>query len=103
MTCLLLFLTVAEPQFSLLHFVLLFGARAGLVLLVGDLFHPVDRLALEAFHDGDVRHRRGRRGAVPMLLTRRAPDHVAGADSLDRASPALNQAAARRDDQDLTQ
>src|SRR6266567_1722112 len=38
-----------------------------------------------------------------MLLTRRAPDHVAGADFFDWASPALNQAAASRDDQGLTQ
>src|SRR5436309_8153750 len=92
-------LQIAAPKFALLHFVLLFGARAGLVLLVGDLFHPVDRLAVELLHNGDVRHGRDCRGAVPMLLTRRAPDHVTGADLSDRASPALNQAAPSRDDQ----
>ena len=79
---------------TLLRCVSLFGARAGLVLLVGDLLHPVDRLAVEPLHDGDVRHGRRCRGAVPMLFTRRAPDDVAGADLFDRASPALNQAAA---------
>jgi hypothetical protein len=36
-----------------------------------------------------VRHGCGRRGAVPMLLTRRAPDHVTRPHFLDRASPAL--------------
>src|SRR2546428_9072596 len=38
-----------------------------------------------------------------MFLARRAPDHVAGADFFDRGSPALNQAAASRDDEGLPQ
>ena len=33
------------------------------VLLVADLLHPVDRLAVEPLLDGDVAHRRGRRRA----------------------------------------
>jgi hypothetical protein len=33
------------------------------VLLVADLLHPVDRLAVEPFLDGDAAHRRGRRRA----------------------------------------
>src|SRR6266542_2325113 len=59
------------------------------VLFVADLFHPVHRLAVELFLNGDVRHGRGRRGAVPVLLTRREPYHVARPNLLDRAAPAL--------------
>ena len=43
------------------------------------------------------------RRAVPMLLTRRERDHVAGPDLLDRATPALSAAAACRHDQRLAQ
>jgi hypothetical protein len=64
------------------------------ILLLADLFHPVSRLAVERLIDGNVRHRRGWRGAVPMLLARRDPDHVARPDLLDRAAPALRPAAA---------
>ncbi len=42
-------------------------------------------------------------GAVPVLLARREPDHVAGADFLDRAAFALHPAAAGGDDQDLAE
>src|SRR2546427_5931793 len=38
-----------------------------LVLLVGDLLHPIDDLPVELFLDGDVRHGRGGRCAMPML------------------------------------
>src|SRR5947209_6775984 len=79
------------------------GSRANslVVLLVADLLHPVHRLAVERLLDGDVGHGRGRRGAVPVLLARREPDHVAGPNLLDRASPALRQAAAGRHDESL--
>ena len=72
-------------------------------MLVADLFHPVDGLAVELFLNGDMRHRRGRRGAMPVLLTRRKPDHITRPDFLDRPAPALHPAAARRDDQRLAQ
>src|ERR1700730_16628642 len=65
------------------------------------LFHPVGALAVEPFHDGDVRHGCGCRGAGSMLLTRREPDHVTRPNLLDWASPALCQAAASRHDQGL--
>ena len=65
------------------------------------LFHPVGALAVEPFHDGDVRHGCGCRGAVPMLLTRPEPDHVTRPNLLDWASPALCQAAARPASLDL--
>src|SRR3954447_8043146 len=35
------------------------------VLLVGDLLHPLDHLAVERLLDRDVRHGGGRRGTVP--------------------------------------
>src|SRR5437764_2265037 len=74
-----------------------------LVLFVADLLHPVDGLAVELFLDGDVRHGRGCRGTVPMLLTRRKPDHVTRPNFLNRAPPALYQPTASRHDQGLTQ
>src|SRR6184192_2485685 len=73
------------------------------VLLVADLFHPFHGLAIELFLNGDVRHGGGCRGAVPMLLTRRNPDHVTGPNLLDRASPTLRAATARRHDQRLAE
>jgi hypothetical protein len=63
--------------------------RSPAVLVVADLSDPLDELAVELFLDGNVRHGRGCRSAVPMLLTWREPDHVARSDFLDRASPAL--------------
>ncbi len=50
-----------------------------------------------------MRHRRGWRSTVPMLLARREPDHVARPNFLDRAAPALHPAAASRHDQGLAQ
>jgi hypothetical protein len=72
---------------------------SGLVLLVADLLHPVDDLAVELFLNGDMGHGRGRHGAMPMLLTRRASDHVTRSNHLDWTAPALYEAAARRHDQ----
>ena len=74
-----------------------------LVLFVADLFHPVDHFAVELFLNGDVGHRRGWRGAVPMLLAGRNPDHVARPDFLDRAAPTLRPAATGRHDQGLAE
>src|SRR3954463_11711238 len=68
------------------------------VLLVRHFLHPVDGLAVELFLNGDVRHEGGGRRAVPVLLARREPDHVAGTDLLDRAALALHPAATGRDD-----
>src|SRR5207249_1181551 len=74
-----------------------------LVLFVADFFHPIDRLAVQRFLNGDMRHR-GRRGrTVPMLLVRRKPDHIAGANFLDRFAPTLRPSKTRRDDQRLTE
>ena len=38
---------------------------------------------------------------MPMLLTRRNPHHIAGADFLDGAAPTLHPAEAKCDDQRL--
>src|SRR6058998_3363204 len=72
-----------------------------LVLLVGHFLHPVDNLAVQLFLDGDMRHGCRRRGAMPMPFARRAPDDVARSNHPDRAAPALDQTAARCDDQGL--
>ena len=48
--------------------------------------------------------RRGyRRSAVPMLLIRRKPDHIAWRNFLDQATPTLSPSKARRDDQRVTE
>ena len=53
--------------------------------------------------DGDVRHRRDWRGAVPVLFAGRDPDHVAGPDFLDGAAPALHATAAGCHNQGLAE
>ena len=68
---------------------------------VADLLHPHDVPAVERFLDRDVGHRGGRGGAVPVLVTRRTPDHVARPDLDDGLAFALRPAAAERDDQRL--
>src|SRR5712691_12054455 len=40
---------------------------------------------------------------MPMLFARRARDHIAGPDDLDRAAPTLHEAAAGRHDERLTE
>jgi hypothetical protein len=72
-------------------------------LLVCDLLHPVHDLAVKAFLDSDMGHARWGRCAVPVLLVGREPDHVTWPDLLDRTALTLDPAAARRDDQRLTQ
>src|SRR5580704_16222883 len=73
------------------------------VLFVADLFHPVDDFAFERFLNRDVRHRRRRRGTVPMLLARREPDDVTRPDFLDRAALPLHPADAGGHDQRLAE
>jgi hypothetical protein len=73
------------------------------VLLVADLFHPVDDLTVELFGDGDVAHRGRRRRAMPVLFAGRKPDNVTGADFLDRAALALHPAATGRHDKCLSE
>src|SRR5215212_719646 len=90
---------------SMLLFIILTTAcrHGGIVLFVADLFHPVGGLSVELFLNGNVRHGRGCRGAVPMLLTRREPDHVTRPYFLGWASPTLCQAVTRCHNQGLAQ
>src|SRR3954469_18681064 len=77
------------------------SVSASFVLLVGYVFQPVDRLAIELLLHGDVRHRGGRRRAMPVLFTRRKPDDVTRSDLLDRSTPALGASGTGGDDQRL--
>ena len=63
------------------------SARLSGVLLVGDFLHPLDDLPVLMLLDRDVRHRGRWRGAMPMLLAGRKPDHIAWPDLLDRGRP----------------
>src|SRR5207249_10847694 len=73
----------------------------GLILFVADLFHPVHGLAVELFLNGDVRHGRGRRRAVPVPLPRRKPDDVARSNLLSWSPLALRPSTPGGDDQRL--
>jgi hypothetical protein len=50
-----------------------------------------------------MRHRTRRRGAVPMLLSRRAVHDIAGPNLLPRLAPTLSPTASGGHEQDLTQ
>src|SRR2546428_9380744 len=75
----------------------LLGALASRVLRVGDPLHPLDILAVLVLEDRDVSHRRRGGGAVPELLSRRAPDHVTPPDPPNGTAPTLHQAPPRPD------
>src|ERR687898_611501 len=92
------------PSMLLFMIILTSACRhGGTVLFVADLFHPVYGLSVELFLNSDVRHGRRFRGTMPMLLTRREPDHVARQNFLGRASPVLYQAATSCHNQGLAQ
>ena len=78
-------------------------AGSDAVLRVADVFQPINDLTVKRFRNRNVRHRCGRRRAVPMLLARREPDDVPRPDLLDRPALALRKAAAGRDNQCLPQ
>src|SRR5882762_287814 len=73
------------------------------VLLVGDLLQPIDILAVELLCNCDVRHARGWRRAMPVLLAGRTPNHVARPNFLDGFAPALGPSESRCDDQGLAE
>ncbi len=57
-----------------------FGAErswAGATLRVSNLLHPLDRPPVQRLLYRDMRHRLGRGGTVPVLVLRRAPQHIA--------------------------
>ena len=59
---------------------------ANAVLLVADIFKPVDILSIQSFLNGDMSHLRRRR-AVPVLQVRGKPHHVARTHFLDGPPP----------------
>src|SRR5438309_9501174 len=62
------------------------------VLLVGDLLHPIDVLAVEGFLYGNVGQCGRRRGAVPVFQARWKPHDVARMDFFDGTAIALHRA-----------
>ena len=65
------------------------------------MFEPVDGLAVQLLLDGNVRHRRGRRCAMPVPFAGREPHNVARANLFDRVTIALHASATGGDDQRL--
>ncbi len=78
-----------------------FDSGISLGMIVANLFHPVDSLAIELLLNGNVRQGSGRRSPMPVLLTRREPNHITGPDLLDWAAPPLHAATSSRDDEHL--
>src|SRR5215211_3505520 len=77
------------------------AADLAAVLLVRDVLHPFDVLAVEGLLQGDVHHRGVGGGAVPVLLAGRNPYRVAGPDFADRSTPELDPSYAEHDVQGL--
>src|SRR5258708_40262412 len=74
------------------------------ILVVADLFHPVDEgLPIDQFLNGGMRHRSGWGSTVPMLFTGWDPSDIAGMDLLNGAPLVLDPTAAGGDNEDLTQ
>src|SRR5437588_11342664 len=78
------------------------GGRGGAVLLVGNLFEPIDVVAVQHVGDGDVAHAVGCRRAMPMFDVWRNPDHITRLDSLRFAAPPPHPAGAGGDAQGLS-
>ena len=77
--------------------------RSLAILVVADLFHPFDELAVEIFLNGDMRHGGGWRRAMPMLFARRERDYITGINLFNRTALALYPPAAGCDNQGLTE
>src|ERR1700733_14249978 len=74
-----------------------------LVLVIGYLFHPIHNFTVEVLLDRDVRHCRGRCGAMPMFFPGREPDDITRPDLFDRSTLTLGPAAPGRNDERLAQ
>src|SRR5215467_10541191 len=74
-----------------------------LILLVVDVLHPGDVLAVERLLGSDMNHARRRCGTVPVLFVRRNPDNVARLNLAHFAAPALYPARAGDDEQRLAE
>jgi len=77
------------------------AGRTHQILLVGYFLQPADIFPVKGFLDGDMRHGGRRCRAVPMLVTRRAPNHIARSN-FDNRSP-RTVSPQRRDDQSLSE
>lgn len=64
---------------------------SSVVLLVADLLHPLDILAIQYAGDSQVGHRGCCTGAMPVLDARWADDYIARVDLLHRLAPFLRQ------------
>ena len=49
---------------------------SNLILVITNLFHPVNSFSLKFLLNSNVRHGHARRRSVPIFLSRRYPDHV---------------------------
>ena len=61
------------------------------ILLVADLLQPIDDLPIELFLNGNMRHCRGRRRAMPVLFAGEKPHYIARPNFLDWATLACTQ------------
>src|SRR3977135_925851 len=73
------------------------------VLLVTDVLHPIDDLAIFLLLNGNVCHARCRRRPMPVLLAGEEPDYVTGTGLLDRPTPALDPPTASSHDKSLAE
>jgi hypothetical protein len=81
--CALLLLFTAEAvtiAFFVLRALHLQSRLASAILLIADVFHPLNNFAIRRLLDCNVCHCGRRRSAVPMLLARLNPDHIAWPD-----------------------
>src|SRR5215470_2370183 len=70
------------------------ATNSHLILLVADVFHPGDVLAVERLLGGDMNHACPWRCTVPVLFVRRNPHNVTCLDLAHFAAPALYPARA---------
>src|SRR5579875_532194 len=73
------------------------------VLLIRNMLHPLDYLAVPSLLNRDMRQCRIRSRAMPVLFTRRKPHNITRPDLFNRSPLTLHPAAASRHDQHLSQ
>jgi hypothetical protein len=75
-----------------------FGHELLAVLLIRDMLHPLDDLAIRALLNGDMRHRGRGCSSMPVLLTRREPDHITRVNLFDGPAFTLDPTTTGGDD-----
>ena len=53
---------------------------ASAILLIADVFHPLNDFSVQSLLNGYMRHRRSQTCAMPVFLTRCKPNHIARPD-----------------------